>query len=133
MIDVLRRIFVFTLAAALISYFLFMIAGTTIYAKAEEKARTVWVRDEISPNTHRLAGLVTVDSTCLELIEKTEMLSPLLYKLHFTTWENPNVECEKVPTQKLFYEVIFAPAVGVQFIASLDGISLPILVVPYTP
>lgn len=133
MIDAVRRIFVFTLAAALVSYFLFMIAGATIYAKAQDRSRTVWVRDEISPNTHRLTGLVTVQSSCLELMEKTEMLSPMLYKLHFTTWENPNIECEHVPTQKQFYKVIFAPAVGVQFIAALDGNSLPLMVVPHTP
>ena len=133
MMDVLQRIFIFTLAGALISYFIFMVIGATFYAKADEASRTVWVRDEISPNTHRLAGLVTVESTCLELIEKTEKLSDTLYKLKFTTWENPNIECIKEPTRKLFYEVIFAPAVGVHFIATLDDVSLPMIVVPYTP
>ena len=34
---------------------------------------------------------------------------------------------------KEFYEIIFAPAVGVSFIATVDDAPLPIIVVPYTP
>ncbi len=132
MFDVLRRIFLFTLAAAVISYVLFVAVGILFYARADE-SDTVWIRDEISPNMHRLAGLIPVPSACAELIQETEMISPLLYKLRFRTWDNPNIECEKGEVKKEFHEIIFAPAVGVHFIATMDDIPLDIIVVPYRP
>ena len=110
MIEVVRRSLGFAVAASLIAYFVFVLAGASLYAQAEEKVKTVWVRDEITPNTHRLAGLVTVPSSCTELHEKTIELSPLLYKLVFTTWEHPNTECLSEPVQKAFHEIVFAPA-----------------------
>ncbi len=133
MSEVLRRIFAFLVAATVISYLIFMIAGATIYARAEEKSRIIWVRDEITPNTHRISGLIEVPSSCTELYESTEMLSPLLIKLKFKTWEHPNTECLHEPVKKQFYEIVFAPAVGVHFIATLDDVPIPILVVPYIP
>ena len=133
MTDVMRRVLIFTLTAVALSYLVFVLAGASIYARADDKTNTVWVRDEISPNTHHLAGLVTVPSSCTELNEKTEQLSPVLFKLEFSTWEHPNTECLHEPVQKEFYEIIFAPAVGVHFIATLDGATLPIIVVPYVP
>jgi hypothetical protein len=93
----------------------------------------VWVRDEIEPNAHHLAGMITVKSSCTELSAKTEELSPVLYKLKFSTWEHPNVECTRDSVQKEFHEIIFAPAVGIRFIATLDDEPLPIVVVPYVP
>lgn len=131
--NVMRRIFVFTLSACAVAYIVYVLAGASMYAQAEERARTVWVRDEISPNAHHMAGMITVQSSCTELMEKTEQLSPYLYKLVFTTWEHPNVECTDHPVQKEFYEIIFAPAVGVSFIATIDGQPLPIVVIPYVP
>jgi hypothetical protein len=131
--DLLRRVFVYALVSSLCAYLLLMIIGATLYARADDEVKPVWVRDEISPNTHRIAGLVTVPSSCTELTEKTEQLSPLLYKLAFTTWEHPNTECTDYPVQKQFYEIVFAPAVGVTFIATLDGKPLPLIVVPYVP
>ncbi len=133
MSDLLRRIFIYALVSTLLAYLIFMVIGATIYAQADEKVKTVWVRDEISPNTHHIAGLVTVASSCTELTEKTEQLSPVLYKLTFTTWEHPNTECLKEPVQKEFYEIVFAPAVGVHFIATIDDQPLPLIVVPYVP
>lgn len=133
MTEVLRRIFAFMVIATLVAYLVFMIAGAVIYARAEDKERTVWIRDQITPNTHRISGLVTVPTSCTELTEKTEMLSPLLFKLNFTTWEDPNTECVRTPAQRQFYEIVFAPAVGVHFIATMDGAPLPIIVVPYSP
>lgn len=131
--NVLRRFFVFTLSACVVAYIVYVLAGASIYAQAQEQAKTVWVRDEISPNTHHLAGMLTVRSSCTELIEKTEQLSPVLFKLKFTTWEHPDVECTSDPVQKQFYEIVFAPAVGVRFIATLDDQPVPIVVVPYVP
>lgn len=133
MLDLARRIFLYVLAAVVLAYLLLTIVGATIYASVDEKVPTVWVRDEIGPNAHHLAGLITVKSSCTELYEKTVQLSPVLYVLTFTTWEHPNTECTKDPVQKEFYEIIFAPAVGMHFIATLDGVSLPIIVVPYVP
>mgnify|MGYP001596961820 CR=1 FL=1 len=131
--EVLRRMFTFAVAASVVAYLVYMIAGASIYAQVEAKEKTVWVRDQISPSAHHLSGLVTVKSSCTELSEKIEQLSLLLYKLKFTTWEHPNTECTDYPVQKQFYEIVFAPAVGVHFIATIDGASLPLIVVPYIP
>ena len=131
--EVLRRMFMFAVAACAIAYLVYLMAGASIYAQAEAKEKTVWVRDQISPSAHHISGLVTVHSSCTELSEKIEQLSPLLYKLKFTTWVHPNTECTDYPVQKQFYEIVFAPAVGVHFIATIDGASLPLIVVPYIP
>ncbi len=133
MLEVLRRVFLYVLAATLIAYVVFLIVGSVFYARAEQKSEIVWVRDQIGPNTHRLSGSVPVPSACTELIQKTEKLSDQLYKLAFTTWDDPNIDCEKGVVKKEFHEIIFAPAVGVHFIATLNGVSIPIIVVPYKP
>ena len=125
--------FLFAIAASLVSYVVYLLAGASIYAQADVKEKTVWVRDQISPNAHHISGLVSVKSSCMELTEKTEQLSPFLYKLNFTTWEHPNTECTSYSVQKQFYEIVFAPAVGVKFIATINGASLPLIVVPYIP
>lgn len=131
--EVVRRMFTFSIAACAVAYVVYFLAGASIYAQAEAKQKTVWVRDQISPSAHHISGLVTVKNSCTELTEKAEQLSPLLYRLTFTTWEHPNTECTDYPVQKQFYDIIFAPAVGVHFIATLDGRSLPLIVVPYIP
>ncbi len=133
MTEVLRRVFAFIAAASVIAYLVLLIVGANIYARAEERTQTVWVRDQISPNTHRISGVITVPSSCTELTVKTEALSPFLFKLKFVTWEHPNTECLHEPVKKEFYEIVFAPAVGVHFIATLDGEPVPIIVVPYVP
>lgn len=131
--EVVRRMFSFAIAACAVAYVVYFVAGTSIYAQADGKNKPVWVRDQISPSAHHISGLVTVKNSCTELTGNVEQLSPLLYKLTFTTWEHPNTECTDYPVQKQFYEVVFAPAVGVHFIATLDGVSLPLIVVPYIP
>jgi hypothetical protein len=131
--EVVRRMFSFAIAACAVAYLVYFLAGASIYAEAQAKTKTVWIRDQISPSAHHISGLVTVKNSCTELTEKVEQLSPLLFKLKFTTWEHPNTECTDYPVQKQFYEIVFAPAVGVHFIATLDGASLPLIVVPYIP
>lgn len=133
MTEVTRRLFAFVIALSIIAYLVFMLAGASIYARTQDEKRTVWIRDEITPDTHRLSGLITVPSSCTELYETVEMLSPLFYKIKFKTWEHPNTECLHEPVQKQFYEIVFAPAIGVHFIATLDDVPMPILVVPYIP
>ncbi len=127
---VVRRMFTFTLFAVVVAYAVFLMAGATIYAQEEQRSKTVWVRDEISPNIHRLAGMIMLPSSCHELSVKTEKLSSDAFKLVFTTWEHPYIECADGVTPVAFHEVVFAPAVGVTFIATLDGRPLPIVVSP---
>ncbi len=134
MFEAVRRTFTFTIGAMLVSYVIFMLIGATLYARADEQSRAVWIRDEITPNTHRIAGLIPVPSSCSELTEKTERLSPVVFKLKFTTWENPTIgKCSGDVSQRQFYDIVFAPAIGVHFIATIDDVPIPIIVVPYRP
>lgn len=130
MLEVLQRLGVFTCGACVLAYGVYIVAGAAIQAHAKEQMKTVWVRDAISPNRHIMSGMVTVDSTCTELSVTPQQISPIAYELDFTTWEQPNVECEHEPTPRPFHTVVFAPAVGVEFIATLDTRPLPLLVSP---
>lgn len=127
---VLRRLVTFSIFSVVVAYAVFLMAGATIYAQEEERSKTVWVRDDISPNIHRLAGMIMLPSSCHELTVRTEKLGEHAFKLVFTTWEHPYVECIKETTPVAFHEVVFAPAVGITFIATLDGKPLPIIIAP---
>lgn len=133
MLRIAWRLFYFALLASALAYVVYLIGGATIYAQEELRQRTVWVRDHVSPNMHRLAGMVTLPSSCMELTVKTVQLSPSAFTLIFETWEHPYVECEHVPTRVAFHEIVFAPALGITFIATLDGKPLPIIVAPVLP
>lgn len=130
MMDALRRLTTFGIASCFVAYVIFIVAGAAIRAQAVEQSRVVWVRDVISPNRHMMSGIVVVDSTCTELIVQPQQVSEIAYELHFTTWEYPNIECEHTPTPRAFHTAVFAPAAGVEFIATLDNRPLPIIIAP---
>jgi hypothetical protein len=128
--EVARRLIVFTVFATGVAYAVFLMAGATIYAQESQHLRTVWVRDEVGPDIHRLSGSVAVPSSCHELRVFSEKLSERVYKLSLHTWEHPYVDCVDASVTVGFREVIFAPAAGITFIATLDGKPLPIIVTP---
>ncbi len=75
-------------------------------------------------------GILVLPVACDELSVGVQDISATEYVLTFTTWQDPSVACPVTPTPRAFETVAFAPQNGVAFIATLDGKSLPILIVP---
>lgn len=130
MADMARRLAWFFIVASAVSYACFLILGSTIQARADSDARTVFIRDVREAGVHRLSGMVMVQSTCADLYVRAEQHSNTNYGLVFSTWEQPALECARESVPRAFNAIVFAPAVGVHFTATLDGKPLPIVVVP---
>ena len=120
MFDTLRRLVWFFIVASAISYGVFLISGTAIKAQALDDSRIVSVRDSLKPGVHYLSGMVMVHRTCADLAVRYEKVEEGLYKLIFTTWEDPSIPCATDDTPRAFRAAVAAPAAGVTFIGSLD-------------
>lgn len=129
--EIVLRLVWFFVASCAVAYMVFLIAGHMIRTEAAEIGNTVLVRDALEPGVHHLSGMIFVPSTCSELIVKTEKVADTTYELRFSTWETPVVKCTKEEVPRAFNVIIFAPSTGVQFVASLDSVMLPIVVIPY--
>ena len=120
------RILWICILCTLVAYATYLLLGSHIEAK--ESMLPVVVRDNISLGEHHLSGVVMVPDSCDELSFEVMKIDYAHYKIAFTTWPEPSVECVHEPTARVFTTTVFAPSVGVQFIASLDAGSLPIAV-----
>ncbi len=128
--DIVRRLLWFAIVASAFAYVLFLIIGSVVSAQAARVYDPVIVRDELSPGAHHLSGMIMVGTRCDELSVHTEQLSATDYSLDFTTWREPSVDCGNEEIPRAFREVLFAPAAGVQFTATLDGQAFPLVVIP---
>ncbi|MBV9158978.1 MAG: hypothetical protein JO019_00050 [Candidatus Kaiserbacteria bacterium] len=127
--DIVRRLVWFFFVSGVLAYSVFLIGGGFINAQAVSASRIVSVRDELQPGVHHLSGMVMVHSTCAQLSVSDTELSSSTIQLNFTTWMEPSVPCVEEDTPRAFRSVVFAPAAGVQFLGSLDGDPLTIVVV----
>jgi len=130
MLDMARRLAWFFVVSTAVAYAVFLVVGSAIQAQSAELLRSITVRDEIRANQHNLSGMVMVDSNCVEVSVRTEQLSDIEFELALQTWDAPSVTCNKEVVPRAFRAVVFAPATGVYFVASLDGLPLPITIVP---
>jgi hypothetical protein len=130
--EVAQRLFWFLVVACAVAYTTSAIAGSFVTAHAAESG-PVMIRDELEPGIHHLSGMVMVPTPCDELSLHTEKISQETFELRFTTWHEPSVECKDDATPRPFREVFFAPAAGIQFIATLNGTDLPVVVLPEIP
>ena len=128
--DVIGRILWIIFAAGTISYSTFLLTGSAVNAKASGVQAPVVVRDSLERGKHNLNGMLTVSSGCDQLTLHVDPQGNWVYALTFTTWEEPAVACGKEPTPRVFQTTVFAPSVGVRFIATLDGESIPLAVYP---
>lgn len=90
----------------------------------------VAVRDVIKPGEHNLSGMIMVPSLCDWLAVQTSQVGDMTYMLAFKTWREPYRDCKTESVPRSFQTVVFAPATGIDFMATLDGRPLPISVVP---
>jgi hypothetical protein len=98
--------------------------------QAAGESSPIVVRDELKANQHQLSGMVNVPTPCDELSVKTQSVSDTNFELVFTTWRQPSMNCPDDPTPRAFRTILFAPATGVYFVATLDGKAFPIAVIP---
>jgi hypothetical protein len=128
--DVVFRIIWFAIVACALAYMSLIFFGYAFATKASENTHLVIVQDDLQKGSHHLSGMVMVPSTCAELTLATNKISDHAYELAFETWNVPSVACQKEEVPRAFRTTLFAPPVGVDFIASLDGKPLTILVAP---
>lgn len=120
--DTVSRLAWFFIVCAAVSYALFLAVGSAINKTAIQSTRAVLARDSLQANVHHLSGMVMVPSTCAELSVRAQQLSVDTYELQFSTWQEPSLSsCEKTDTPRPFRAIVFAPAAGVNFKATLDG------------
>jgi hypothetical protein len=130
MMDILRQMIWFIIVAGAVAYASFLVAGSLVSAQAAGAASPIMVRDELGPGSHQLSGMIMVPSSCDELSVRAETVSSSTYSLLFQTWQDPAVNCSSDEVPRAFHAVLFAPAAGVDFTATLDGKDIPILVLP---
>lgn len=131
MAEILRRLLWFFIVSCAIAYALFLLVGSTIHAQAIDQSRVVVARDSLGQGVHNLAGMVMVHSSCAELSVRTEQLSQNTFELQFSTWNEPSLpSCAQEDTPRSFRALIFAPSVGVNFVATLDDEPLILSVIP---
>lgn len=131
MAEILRRLLWFFIVSCAVAYAFFLLVGSTIHANAIDSTRVVIARDSLGPGVHNLAGMVMVRSTCSELTVRTHQLSETEFQLQFSTWnESSLASCVQEDTPRSFRALVFAPAVGVSFSATLDDEPLILNVIP---
>ena len=128
--EIASRMFWFTLVAVAVAYAAYLIGGSVVNAQASGAYEPIVIRDVLGPGSHHLSGMIMVPTPCHQLSLRTETISPTSYQLLFRTWDEPSVDCSKEEMTRPFRAVLFAPAAGVDFIATLDGKGIPIKVLP---
>ena len=127
------RILWFLVAAMAISYTIYIVAGNTLYARAAGIYEPILVRDVVGPGSHYLTGMVMVPTPCDELYVQTDAVSSTTFLLTFKTWREPSIKCKGNETPRPFHATLFGPASGINFSATVDGVSQPIVVLPTVP
>ena len=115
-----------------VSYVSHLYLASIAHSEAIE-AGPVIIRDNLRSGEHHLSGMVTVSSPCDLLSVNAKKLSWNTYVLDFTSWNEPAILCEETPVPRSFNTTIFAPSIGISFIATLDGKPFPIIVQQVLP
>ena len=130
---IFSRMVRFTVVAGLLSYAAFLVVGSVAQAQASGEDLPVLIRDELGVGEHHLSGMIMVPSPCDQLSVRTQEISRSSYLLVFRTWHEPSVNCPAEETPRYFRTLLFAPSTGVEFAATLDNHTLPIIVLPTLP
>ncbi len=120
MFDMVRRLLWFGIVAAAFSYAGLLVTGRFVSAQAAQAYEPTLVRDDVSAGAHHLSGMLMVPSDCDQLSVRVEQIADTAYALRFTTWREPSVACGDEEVPRAFRTLVFAPAAGVEFTATLD-------------
>lgn len=127
--EVFWRVLWVALAATLVTYVSIIFFGSVASDPPEEKDKPIVVTDRVSVGIHRLSGIVPVSSDCDRLTVNVRDLGAFHYHVDFSSWREPSRDCPLKTAYQSFYAVVFAPALGVQFEASLDNTPLDLQIV----
>lgn len=130
MLEALLRVAWFFAAATLAAYATYLGVGSAIKTQDSGSTAPIIIRDALSKGEHHLSGIIMVPSNCDELSVRVDQIRNDLFSLVFATWSEPSIQCVREHSARVFNVTVFAPSVGVQFIASLDGVSIPVAMYP---
>ena len=133
MFDILMRMLWFACAATVTAYVSYLGFGSIVSADASGAHTPLLIRDQLKPGLHQLTGIIMLPSPCDELTVIPTEAYQYVYELKFTTWRDPAIACKNEVSPRSFHTLIFGPAAGVRFIATLDEREIPIVVYPETP
>ena len=128
--EALRRAGWIVVAVVLGSYVTFLVSGNVFGSHSASLNIPIVIRDHVRPGEHHLKGMLLVANTCDQLSVSSKQVAEFEYELTFETWPDPAVPCEHEPSPRVFEAVVFAPSIGVRFVATLDKEPLEIAVYP---
>jgi len=131
-VAVFFRIVWFFCVGAALSYGTYLYSGSATSAAASDQGPLV-IRDVIRRGEHHLSGIINVATSCSEITVTTHQVSPAIYSINFTTWNDPAITCAKEITPRPFSTILFAPSFGIRFIATLDDAAVPVTTYPVLP
>lgn len=118
--EVLWRLAWLSVLCCVVGYVSYLYFGS--FRATPRNGPSVLITDEIKPaGEHHLSGIIPVPTPCHGLSVRTQEINLDHYRLDFTTWQEPARTCEPHEQTRNFSTVVFAPAVGVTFSATLDG------------
>ena len=121
MSEVMWRVLWITCAAIFVAYGSYLFFGSSLSAVTDELEGSIVSVDAVSAGKHVLKGVIVIPSECHGVNIKVRQLVPTVYHLDFETWQEPYRDCAHVPVLHSFETIVFAPSLGVTFVASLDG------------
>lgn len=127
---ILSRMIWVLAVSVVVAYLVYLIVGNIVNAQAYGANHPVVIRDDLEANRHLLSGMLMVPTPCDQLSVTATKIGSVSYRLNFTTWHEPSVTCSAESTPRAFRLVLFAPAAGIDFVATLDGVGFPIAVIP---
>lgn len=116
----------------LVTYTTFVIFGS-ILVDADSKIQNVIAVDRVKKSEHHVSGMLMLPSPCHGLSVHTSQLSSAHIHFTFESWQEPYRDCSRTETLRPFHVVTFAPPVGTEFTATLDGRPLRLHVIELYP
>lgn len=121
----MRRAVWIVVVVCTIAYTLFIVIQGFLHANA---ANVTIVHDDVSVGNHHLHGTILVPSSCDEITVRAQQVSTTTFTIMFDSWQHPSPVCLSQATPRDFNTSVFAPDKSVQFIATYNGSSYPIIV-----
>lgn len=118
------------LGVAAVTYALYVVLADTLHTAA---AQELVVIDHIGVAEHHLSGEILIPSQCHAFALNVEETAYARYNLRFDTWQEPHRDCAAEPYPRQFHAVVFAPSLGTEFTAVLDGKPLSVRIVRQLP
>ena len=126
MSHVLWRILWIAVSIACVTYASYLFFGNVVQDQTHRSHNEVIAQDVVSPGEHHISGMIMVPSDCHGLSLRVLQTTPSSYQLTFQTWLEPYRDCPQVPSPRAFHAITFAPSVGADFSATLDGTPFPL-------